>query len=439
MKMNPALLYVLYQCIYSLVLDDTRDDYSKRRVGVRTPWSELIDRWNDVAFRRRFRMKKASFKTLCSDIENAVGPGIFRSEAHEQSRKKHRLDDAWEVHGGIISGEIKVAAYLRILSGASYLDVGDIYGFHDRTSYPIFFEVVGWINQTYSFDYDCTDIARLQSISDGFAKFSGHALQGCIGAIDGLALRIRCPSEKDGIVDPGNYFCRKGFHAYNVQAVVDSKKRFLFASPCHVGSANDARAWAETSLSKKVDGMEAELMSHRLWLAGDSAYPLRSFMMVPYPKSAATYQSPEDTFNYWHSNSRIRVECAFGEFIMRWGLFWSKLRFPLPKIGPIVISAMKVHNFLIDEREGENQTDDREYWTEMYPSFNEMTHDGVDPSVLETGNRSDRPSQTVEWRERRERGKDVRDELRDKLQALGLQRIGRSTIHRNEYGHVYTT
>mmetsp|Transcript_21082 Transcript_21082/g.60440 ORF Transcript_21082/g.60440 Transcript_21082/m.60440 type:complete len:125 (-) Transcript_21082:44-418(-) len=123
---------------------------------------------------------------------------------------------------------------------------------------------------------------------------------------------------------------------------------------------------------------------------------------------------------------------------MRWGLFWSKLRFPLPKVGPIVISAMKVHSFLIDEREGADGISDREYWTEMYPSLYEMALDGVDPSLLETGNRPDITRPTVEWKERRERGKTVRGELRDKLREAGMERIGRSAIHRNEYGHVYT-
>jgi len=105
--------------------------------------------------------------------------------------------------------------YLRILSGASYLDVSDIYGFHELSTYRVFYEMVRWVMKTYSFDYDVNDLGRLQSISDGFAQFSGHVLRGCIGAIDGLAIRIRCPSERDGVSDPGNYFCRKGFHALN--------------------------------------------------------------------------------------------------------------------------------------------------------------------------------------------------------------------------------
>jgi hypothetical protein len=31
--------------------------------------------------------------------------------------------------------------------------------------------------------------------------------------LDGLAVKIRCPTLSDLISDPGNYYCRKGFYA----------------------------------------------------------------------------------------------------------------------------------------------------------------------------------------------------------------------------------
>lgn len=81
---------------------------------------------------------------------------------------------------------------------------------------------------------------------------------------------------------------------------------------------------------------------------------------------------------------------------------------------------------------------DKEYWTEMYPSFFEMARSGLDPAVLETGNKRDRPRTTTEYKDRRKRGVEMRDELRDKLADRGMQRIIRTDIRRNEYGHVYT-
>ena len=174
--------------------------------------------------------------------------------------------------------------------------------------HPVFYEVTQWIHESFSFDYDVHDLSKLQEISNGFAKFSGHALEGCIGAIDGLALHFRCPAERDGVSDPGNYYCHKGFHALNVQAVVNSRKKFLFASPSHVGNANDARAWSETPLSDVLEEIEEVLLQHRLWLAGDSAYPLRTFLMTPYPKSNFQTVGTQTAGSGWNVRS-VSLSC----------------------------------------------------------------------------------------------------------------------------------
>ena len=49
-------------------------------------------------------------------------------------------------------------------------------------------------------------LQKLQEISSDFGVDSGGVFIGCIGAIDGLAIRIKCPLN---VRDPGNYFSRK--------------------------------------------------------------------------------------------------------------------------------------------------------------------------------------------------------------------------------------
>ena len=48
----------------------------------------------------------------------------------------------------------------------------------------------------------------MTEMSDDFALDSNGFFKGCVGAIDGLAVRIRRPV---GVADAGNYFCRKNF------------------------------------------------------------------------------------------------------------------------------------------------------------------------------------------------------------------------------------
>jgi hypothetical protein len=67
--------------------------------------------------------------------------------------------------------------------------------------------------------------------------------------MDGIALKIGCPQlEQDGVANPGDYFCWKGFHALNMQAILDPHKRFLWLSSGHIGSCPDSRAFPETSM-----------------------------------------------------------------------------------------------------------------------------------------------------------------------------------------------
>jgi len=52
---------------------------------------------------------------------------------------------------------------------------------------------------------------RLEKVALQFARHSGGLLTGCIGAIDGWIVKIRKPSLRDGVANPGSFFSRKFF------------------------------------------------------------------------------------------------------------------------------------------------------------------------------------------------------------------------------------
>ena len=66
-----------------------------------------------------------------------------------------------------------------------------------------------------------------------------------------------------------------------------------------------------------------------------------------------------DAFNFFLSSSRIYIECAFGELVRRWGIFWRTLNFDLAKSQKIVQVRMLLHNFI--KSEGNNDTDDSDW------------------------------------------------------------------------------
>ena len=69
------------------------------------------------------------------------------------------------------------------------------------------------------------------------------------------------------------------------------------------------------------------MLEKGFYFIGDTAYGLRSFLLSPF--NDTMHGSAEDNYNFFHSSSRISIECAFGEINLRWGIFWSALKYPL--------------------------------------------------------------------------------------------------------------
>ena len=90
----------------------------------------------------------------------------------------------------------------------------------------------------------------------------------------------------------------------------------------------------------------SELATKGLYFIGDSAYSLRSFLLTPYDNAA--HGSAEDNYNFFHSSSRIAVECCFGEVDLRFGIFWRPLKFSLRINCFIVDACLRLHNFILE-------------------------------------------------------------------------------------------
>ena len=186
-------------------------------------WAEIRDETRDNLFCCKFWRTKGDFALVCDKIKAAVGSAEF-------DNKKG------------VCGEVRVAIGLRLLCGGSYLDlVGRTYGVQSAQSVYTYFHIfISWLDRTFSFppvallqrlkDGDKSALDELKLIANHFAVDSDGVFMGCIGAIDGLAVRIRSPSN---VADPSNYFCRKCFYALNVQAICDCLKRILWISPGH--------------------------------------------------------------------------------------------------------------------------------------------------------------------------------------------------------------
>ena len=136
-----------------------------------------------------------------------------------------------------------------------------------------------------------------------------------------------------------------------MQGVVDHKYHFTDIYIGCPGSVHDARVLAHSSLYEKAIGENLLPSSSRsiagesvpLFILGDSAYPLMTWLMKPFPHNSML-SDQQKIYNYRTSRARIVVENAYGRLKGRWRRLMKKNEMDVRNI-PVVISACCVlHN-----------------------------------------------------------------------------------------------
>ena len=331
-----------------------------RKKKQRVSWCEFQESITDTQFRRMFRMPRTCFKKLCLKIEETVGENRFKSEQflknlfYEQSREARTYKANMSTTGGYISGEIKVAIALRMLAGGSYLDLFLIYDIFHSHAFSILHEVVTmWFCNDEIIcingkDY-IKDVNRMKEVSREFGESCKCGVfKGCIGALDGWLVKIKQPTRKDNVSNPGDFYSRKGFYGINVQVIVDRSKRVIYKSILCRGAEHDSSAFKSSDLYPTLMEERNNLERLGFYFIGDSAYSLRSFLITPFDN--AVHGDHKDAFNFYHSSSRIVVECTFGEIDMRWGILWSPLKYSLRRNAKIIDACLRLHNFIVEDR-----------------------------------------------------------------------------------------
>ena len=114
---------------------------------------------------------------------------------------------------------------------------------------------------------------------------------------------------------PGKFFCgRNKKFGLNCQAVCDVRGRFLDISIMYPGSTSNCLSFQAMSLFHQL---EQGILAPGLCLFGDNAYLNSTYMATPY---AVTSSGTKDAYNFYHSQLRIRIECAFGMLKHRWAI-----------------------------------------------------------------------------------------------------------------------
>ena len=109
------------------------------------------------------------------------------------------------------------------------------------------------------------------------------------------------------LVDYQAYFSRKKYYGFNLQAVCDWDRKFIFAYMGHTASVHDARIYKECPLYRNPT---AYFESHEYLLA-DKAYPVGPHLIPPFKEPEAR-RADCTNFNYNLSIPRVEIEHVFG-------------------------------------------------------------------------------------------------------------------------------
>ena len=292
--------------------------------------SQLLDVYTDEEIRDRYRFRRNSIAYICDLVDADLRRPTIRNHA--------------------LSVETQVLTSLRYLaSGCFYQVDADIMGIDkssvSRVVHGFCKAIVAKGNQFIRFPR--TDDEKSQN---KIKFFQMGGFPSCIGAIDGFHVRICTPHE-----DENDYVNRKGWHSINCQAIIDADLKFVNAVARWPGGTHDSFV---LQTSRVYDHLEANhtLLDHGV-LVGDSGYPLKPYLMVPYDNPLTRSQR---RFNATLKTTRSSVERAIGQLKRRFNCLHQGLRVQPKKACTFITACIILHNIakMLNEEDFDGDDED---------------------------------------------------------------------------------
>ena len=319
---------------------------TRERIGnIHRKRQEALERlaaYSEPDFRRRFRMSRERFDNIVRDIRPLVEPvtavGIARAIASS---------------GSVVKAELKLAASLRILSGGSYLDAGDLYAIHDRsimesTVWPVCRAIVASTDpdlDNIRFPFD--DEMQLRRHEATFRKHAGNHFTGTVAVGDGCGLCIEQPSDKEVGGNVKDHFSRKYDFAYGFLLFCDGHNQIMSVEATHVASAHDAAMYDFSRVHTSIEEGKLPRWAHVLL---DAAFACTEQELVPWPTPRHGLSVDKDAFNWMLSSQRQAVERTFGILYARWGILWRPLRVKFDNLSLLLHCLCRLHNYCMKDR-----------------------------------------------------------------------------------------
>jgi hypothetical protein len=312
-------------------------------VRTRTALTTIFAQLGPTFFRRMYRMDEDSFFNLFHLLEPQMPQAKVRARG--------------KTINGPVTNESRLAMALRYFAGGEKYDIAALHGVHFNEVYRSVWLVVDAIHASSALNIAFpTKHEEQLEMAKGFEKLSKCGFSNVVAVGDGMLVWTSKPTEKtdDLGVGPKKFFNgRKSKFGINMQAFCDHKRRFVDVYCSHPGATSDFTMWLECGLRRKVETqgfLGEDDNGEPLVLFGDNAYINTPYMVTPFKNVSS---GPKFDFNFYHSQLRINIECAFGMLVHRFGCLRKPMpmNFAMTKICRLVVALCKIHNYCIDCRD----------------------------------------------------------------------------------------
>lgn len=173
------------------------------------------------------------------------------------------------------------------------------------------------------------------------------SMDNVVGAIDGSYIALSDGALKGDLRKiKERFYNRKGYAAWTLQAVVDSRRRFMDIDIRCPSGVGDWNAFKHSNIGRRGQNP----LPDGKYLLADAGYFSHDMLVTPYSRQTE-YTERQRNFNYLHSAGRAAVEDAFGILKARFPRLSNdhKLAMPAHKVPALVLAACILHNICREE------------------------------------------------------------------------------------------
>jgi len=173
----------------------------------------------------------------------------------------------------------------------------------------------------------------------------------CVAAIDGKQVRIEAPPHRGS-----EFFNYKKYHSVVLLALVDANKRFLTLDVGQYGRVSDGNVFANSNIAMRLARQNIGLPPDEnlggvplpYIVIGGEAFPLKRYLMRPYPRSARRLGEAQRIFNYRLSRSRNTVENAFGILANTMRIYRRPFECRVQLRDELILATDVLHNYILE-------------------------------------------------------------------------------------------